>query len=485
MRKGGGSKLTWTRNMVSFAEYCLQRDMTYDEVAQAMRRKFGVERISSEMVRYQKRRGTISLKNTDDFSDQEYDLEDDKIINSDGEDEEMSFNEDGNTATLEYKSTENPKTLEDLLHTCGVDTVIWEVDRYVVNKWEVAMRIAEQVVHRPLFQVKAWLIRRIPIKQEFPVLKPVRATVRKLPAAVRKRPAAARKRALNKALIIPDSQNGYRRDLNTGKLDPFHDRRAWDICLQVAHTAKPDIIILLGDMLDLPDWTDKFLKSPEFYFTTQPAINELYWWITQLRETGAQIIYIEGNHEFRLTRAVMTNLISAYNVKPANAPENSDPTMSIPHLLGLSELGVEYHGSYPNGEYWLNDNLRCSHGTIARTGNADSVKAILRDARNSEIVGHIHRHEYAVKTVHPRKGAKSYVAYSVGTIARIDAGTVPATKSKNDWQQAFGIVDYEDGNGLFNITPHSISDGMTVHDGNVVTSRKDIDKILNEAMNWA
>ena len=109
MRKGGGSKLTWTRNMVSFAEYCLQRDMTYDEVAQAMRRKFGVERISSEMVRYQKRRGTINPKHTDDFSDQEYDIEDDKIINSDGEDEEMSFNEDGNNATLEYKSTENPK----------------------------------------------------------------------------------------------------------------------------------------------------------------------------------------------------------------------------------------------------------------------------------------------------------------------------------------------------------------------------------------
>ena len=74
-----------------------------------------------------------------------------------------NFAEDGNSATLEYKTTENPKSLKELLSTCGVDTKKWEVDRYVVNKWEVAMRIDGKVVHRPLFQVKAWLIRIIPI----------------------------------------------------------------------------------------------------------------------------------------------------------------------------------------------------------------------------------------------------------------------------------------------------------------------------------
>jgi len=473
MSKVGGAKFTWTKKMYGFAEYCLQRDMTYDEVAQAMRNRFGLEIVSAEMVRYQKRCGRLKPS----FVTTSLDEIGEEIIKS--EKDEVTFNDDGNTATLEYKTTENPKTLEELLAVCGVDTELWKVDRYIVNKWEVAMRVADKVVHRPLFQVKAWLIRHVPIKQEFPTLSSVRTDVRKLAA---KRSV---KRALHKALIIPDSQNGYRRDLNTGALDPFHDRRAWDICLQVAQRIKPDIIILLGDMLDMPEWTDKFLKSPEFYFTTQPAINELYWWICQLRDTGAKIVYIEGNHEFRLTRAVMTNLISAYNIKPANAPEKADPSMSVPHLLGLSELGVEYKGSYPNGEYWLNDNLRCSHGTIARTGSGDSVKAILRDARNSEIVGHIHRHEYAVKTVHPRRGAKSYVAYSAGTIARIDAGIVPATKSKNDWQQAFGTVDFETGNGMFNITPHSINDGMVVHAQELLSSRKDINEIVNESLGWS
>ena len=480
MKKGVGA-VEWSPEMVSFAELCLERDMTFRETAKAMSDKFGI-RVGRDSVRYHRRKGqlkdfvdrlNISKENEEYFEGEEIPL------GKKDRNKSTNFAEDGNSATLEYKTTENPKSLKELLETCGVDTTKWEVDRYVVNKWEVAMRIDGKVVHRPLFQVKAWLIRIIPVKVEFPVVSPVRAVLPPQPPAMR-----GRKRSLRKALIIPDSQNGYRRDLNTGILDPFHDRKAWDICLQVAQQLKPDINVLLGDMLDLPDWTDKFLKSPEFYFTTQPAINELYWWIAQLRDTGAEIVYIEGNHEFRMTRAVMTNLISAYNVKPANAPEQTNASMTVPHLLGLSELGVDYRGSYPNGEYWINDNLRCSHGTLARTGNLDSVKAILRDARNSEIVGHIHRHEYAVKTVHPRKGAKSYVAYSAGTIARVDAGIVPAAKSKNDWQQAFGVVEFEEGNGMFNIIPHSINDGKVVFDGRLISHRKDIDKILNDAMGW-
>jgi hypothetical protein len=239
----------------------------------------------------------------------------------------------------------------------------------------------------------------------------------------------------------------------------------------MAEINKPDEIILLGDMLDLPEWSDKFMISPEFYWTTQPAVNELYWWIKELRQHTNKMIYIEGNHELRMSKAVVKNIIAAYNLKPANEPTSSSLTVST--LLALDSLGVEYLGPYPNGEYWINDNLRVSHGQIARKGGGKTVNAILTDARNSEIVGHIHRHEMAQKTVHPRRGIKTYVAYSPGTVARID-GIVPAYQARNDWQQGMALVHFEDGNGLFQIVPYNIHEGVSMVDGCIMKYRKSI-----------
>lgn len=93
--------------------------------------------------------------------------------------------------TGEASSTDlNIRTLEDLLRVCEVDTTIWRVKNYTINKWEVAMgepattmggraphaevvegekggkhvlwtRGSHKANHRPLFQIKAQL-ERIP-----------------------------------------------------------------------------------------------------------------------------------------------------------------------------------------------------------------------------------------------------------------------------------------------------------------------------------
>lgn len=55
----------------------------------------------------------------------------------------------------------NIRTLEGLLTVCQVDLNKWEVDKHIVNKWEVAAKDSEgELKHSPLFQVKAWLKRK-------------------------------------------------------------------------------------------------------------------------------------------------------------------------------------------------------------------------------------------------------------------------------------------------------------------------------------
>ena len=476
--------VSWTQEKKDRVTKLLLQGYTYSQVADTLSQEYPNSHFTSEKIRHLKRKGLLDIDpaknittNVVEYNEhKDSDINrfyiDDGISNKTGE----NFEVIGNYAILDYRGEENPKTLDELLKSCNVDMKIWAVDRYIVNKWETAMKTADKIIHRPLFQVKAWLVRIQPVEVEFPHIKPIAPINFKKPKIKRNL-----SKKFKKALIIPDAQFGFRRDLDTGDLDPFHDRTALDCVLQIAELEKPDMIIYLGDMLDLPEWSDKFLFSPHFFFTTQPAINELHWWTKEFRQHCDSMVYIEGNHELRMSKAIARNVIAAYNLKPANQPKNVQ--MTIPTLLALDDLDIEYRGPYPAGEYWLNDNLRISHGTIARKGNADTVKAILAQARNSEIVGHIHRHEMAQKTVHPRKGIRTYVAYSPGTIARIESNIVPAYLPRNDWQQGFAIVNYQDGNGLFQIVPYSIHRGVTIHNGAEIKHRESLINKVKRVIN--
>jgi len=364
-----------------------------------------------------------------------------------------------NRAVLEKNTTENPQTIEALLRVCEIDEDVWMVDRYVVNVREQISKTKNGIVTIPLYQIKAWLAKKDPVTCRWPTISPI-----DVKPFVKPTTPVQKKSSLQKALIIPDSQNSYRRDARTGYLDPTHDRFSWDIVCQIAEEEKPEVIVLLGDMLDLPDWSDKFLITPDLYFTTQPALLELHWWLRRLAATGAHIVYLEGNHEDRLARSVATNTLAAYQIRPANAPQ-APPALSIDGLLGLQELGVEYVAPYKTAEYWLNDNLRISHGHLVRSGSGNTVSAAIRDSRCSEIFGHIHRIEMATKTVWSKNGAKQYVAASPGTISRLDPGIVPSNTGRQNWQNGFGIVEFEEGNGLFDIRLVQIIQGKAVYNG--------------------
>jgi len=370
---------------------------------------------------------------------------------------------DGNNLEIEAK-VRRIKTLNDLLEACDVDLSVWKIERYIINKWEVGAKDKKsyEIKVEPLFQVKVWLSKIIPTETKFPVIQPI--YINELPEIV----YTERLGGLGCALIIPDSQIGFTRDMYTGKLDPFHDRKALDIAVQLARDLQPDHIILLGDMVDLPDWSDKFVRSPEMYWTSQPAFIELAWWIGRLISTvpHVKIDYLAGNHEERMKRALLNHMVAAYDLRPADNL-NSSPAMSVDNLVGLSRMGVKYHDDYPKSDVWVNDNLRCRHGNLARKGGGNTSRAVLRDTFVSEIVGHSHRLELTCKTVMTHKGMKSYMVFSPGTVCRID-GVVPGFKAEEDWQQGLGVVYYEEGDGRFEIIPVSINNGKALYNGSCI-----------------
>jgi hypothetical protein len=169
----------------------------------------------------------------------------------------------------------------------------------------------------------------------------------------------------------------------------------------------------------------------------------------QLRAASpeARIYWLAGNHEERLVNYLIDNAQAAFGLKRGNAPE-SWPVLSVPFLCRFDEYGVEYVPGYPAGQVWVNQKLRCIHGTKAKS-NGSTAHQYLAHEKTSVLYGHVHRREWAEQTREDYDGPKTILAASAGCLARVD-GAVPSTKGGIDldgrpltvtenWQQGFPI----------------------------------------------
>lgn len=131
----------------------------------------------------------------------------------------ISFSVSGNTAMLEGEG-KSLCSLEELLRAAKVDQTVWEVERHVVNHWEVGAKIdtrdangrviETKIVKEPLWQVKAWLRRRVEVIDLLKLRDEILDSVRALARAPRVVPKATQHHAQQYMLeiSIPDLQAG-------------------------------------------------------------------------------------------------------------------------------------------------------------------------------------------------------------------------------------------------------------------------------------
>ena len=259
------------------------------------------------------------------------------------------------------------------------------------------------------------------------------------------------------AVVLPDMQIGYYRAADGG-LEPTHDEQAIHIAESIISAVQPDVIVLVGDNLDAPEF-GKYRLSPAFAQTTQQSIDRATELCFRLRALApaARIVWIAGNHEERITNATLDNLKAAFGIKRGLAPD-SLPVLSVPFLCRMDETQVEYKPGYPAGSFWINERLRVIHGDKVASGGSTAHK-YLATSKTSVLYGHIHRREWAERSREDFDGAKTIMAASPGTLARCD-GSVPSTKGGldlegrplpivEDWQQGLGVVTYQPGDGEF------------------------------------
>lgn len=121
-----------------------------------------------------------------------------------------SFRVDGQTAVATRLTRQPVKTLADLVRICEIDLTEWDVDRWEANVWEMGSKDANGVAHAtPLFQVKAWLKRKvavIAVREEIASL--FAHAARALPHRVRRRPQPGGNHPYLLEVSIPDLHAG-------------------------------------------------------------------------------------------------------------------------------------------------------------------------------------------------------------------------------------------------------------------------------------
>lgn len=325
-------------------------------------------------------------------------------------------------------------TPEELVAAIGLDLDVWEITNAKISTWAAMLKNAahEAEVHR------LWGV-RISIKPRTIPLVPLAwapPPVFVVPADLREPPP------VRKALVLPDMQIGFRwRGLDEGRpwLEPYHDRRAIDLALQIAARVQPDHLIYLGDNLDLQELSTRWAFGDEARRTTALAIREWAWLLRRTREIlpTVPIDYLEGNHEARLRKFLEERAGGLAEIRHHDGRK----ALGFRELLGLDELQVTNH-PYPQ-PFWLWGRVEIEHGRVVRGGGGATAAAVMAKREHSVLYGHIHRAELAQRTVETPRGLRHVFAGSPGCLCRVD-GVVPGS-DRPDWQQGVAIVTSLDG----------------------------------------
>lgn len=234
---------------------------------------------------------------------------------------------------------------------------------------------------------------------------------------------------------------------------PNVDRKALECALRCVEYLKPHLVIVLGDWLD----ADGFSSHAKSKVRTMVARSYLEAEIVpcratldRLQQNGRQLVYLEGNHEYRVERWAIKHAGSA----AADIFAALDPKS----LLSLRSNGRQRKNftwvPYKD-HYAIAPDLWAVHGwSTSKNAAADH----LARGRNLSIVhGHTHRMGSATERL---PSGQTVTAMSPGCLAELAPDWLPAPTT---WVHGLTLI-YQSARDPFDWTPYNvlIKDGRAV-----------------------
>lgn len=229
---------------------------------------------------------------------------------------------------------------------------------------------------------------------------------------------------------------------------PFHDERSLDAVYSYLRALKPDEVIINGDWLDFPGLTTKFARSAASINNLSNELDEGRYTLGELRTAvgrNASMTYLEGNHEFRVSTLV--------NERADGLSSLLDHELSMPNLLGLDKLRIEYRPGWRDGTaFWQRDGLTVLHG------NYHGAAAARRhwEMYGSCVFSHVHKPMvFGLGNI-----SGPHKAISTGCLCNVSGPNMPprgGTTAQTDWLQGIVVVRFAP-SGIYNMFEVGIND---------------------------
>lgn len=264
--------------------------------------------------------------------------------------------------------------------------------------------------------------------------------------------------------VFSDPQIGYRNilDRETGKPEhvPIHDEKKMRTARHLANIIRPDIIVNLGDTIDLAEFSRFDPDSDHFNNGTfEHALQRVHDMYAEYRSDhpDARIIEVSSNHNERFNKTVLKRFPTLYNVRRAG-DGSKYPVNSYPYMANLEHVNVEWIDGYPVGVY-IHERLgksalRFAHGTETSSGMSSAAsKAQRNNPETNNFQGHDHKDSEAWHTLRNGEQVGSWVLGALcdtqglvpGFHSAVTSGGEPVKHQQNWTSSVAHIRLYEDG----------------------------------------
>lgn len=257
-------------------------------------------------------------------------------------------------------------------------------------------------------------------------------------------PAKRKEGKTLKALLYGDTHHGV------------HCEATLRVVQAIGADLQPDVLIDMGDGVDAIHLSDKFRSDPTRTVTLQDEIDAKRRQLAAFRQAmpNARYIYLEGNHEERLKRAMWNAEGSAAALIKLNVVQKY---LTWPTLLGLDDLHIEFIPYDKQTETALLPKFLVKHGTIVSSKSGYTATREMTKYGRSGASGHTHR----LAAVWHRDHNGQHVWVETGTCASLK----PEYAQDPDWQNGCVPLTFDLKTGAVQVEPLEIRNGHTLWRG--------------------
>lgn len=169
--------------------------------------------------------------------------------------------------------------------------------------------------------------------------------------------------------------------------------------------------------------------------------------IIRANNPKARVVYLEGNHSYRITRYI-------------NANPSLEGMLEVPTVLKLAERNIEWIPSWSEGQLFELGNCAFHHGLYTNDGH--SKKMVTRFNRN---ILYGHTHDIQMYLSHGHRASDVLIGASLGCLCKIPQRYLNGAPTR--WVQACTVFEWDTSTGDFTFNVIRINDHKLIYNSEV------------------